>query len=192
MSVRDFFDRVMARLAGRAGGSRSSQRQQAALHPVATQVASAERRTSIAPRHALGNWLEDGLRLRVRLASAFAAPQDEQLRVDVRAQEVERPRVISGPNRRSVEAPVALPQTAPLVPPGTELAPTNPTSFSDASLEEIEAMDAGQRKLIFLSYLVRQGIYNEGFKGAEVPEQYRRSQGRDQEPEIPDQDASAQ
>jgi hypothetical protein len=190
MSVRDFFDRVMARLAGRAGGSRSSQRQQAALHPVATQVASAERRTNIAPRHALGNWLEDGLRL--RLASAFAAPQDEQRRVDARAQEVERTRVISGPNRRSVEAPVALPQTAPLIPPGTELAPTSPTSFSDASLEEIEAMDAGQRKLIFLSYLVRQGIYNEGFKGAEVPEQYRRSQGRDQEPEIPDQDASAQ
>jgi hypothetical protein len=191
MSVRDFFDRVMARLAGRAGGSRSSQRQQAALHPVATQIASAER-TSIAPRHALGNWLEDGLRLRVRLASAFAAPQDEQCRVDVRAQEVERPRVIFGPNRRSVEAPVTLPQTAPLIPPGTELAPTSPTSFSDASLEEIEAMDAGQRKLIFLSYLVRQGIYNEGFKGAEVPEQYRRSQGRDQESATPDQDAQAQ
>src|SRR5262245_7301695 len=97
MRVRAFFDRVMARLAGRAGGSRSSQRQQAALYPVATHVASSERRTSIAPRHALGNWLEDGRRLRVRLASALAAPQDEQRRVDVRAQEIERPRVISSP-----------------------------------------------------------------------------------------------
>jgi hypothetical protein len=53
-------------------------------------------------------------------------------------------------------------------------------------------MDADQRKLIFLSYLVRQGIYNEGFKGADVPDQYRRSQGRDQEPATPDQDAPAQ
>jgi hypothetical protein len=182
----------MARLAGRAGGSRSSKRQQAALHPLATQVASAERRTSIAPRHALGNWLEDGRRLRVRLASAFAAPQEEQRRADVRGQEVERPRVISGPNRRSAETPVALPQTAPLIPPGTELAPTGPASFSDASLEEIEAMDVGQRKLIFLGYLVRQGIYNEGFKGADIPEQYRRSQGREQDSEASGQDASAQ
>jgi hypothetical protein len=192
MRVRDFFDRVLARLAGRAGGSRSSQHQQAALHPVATQIAPAERQAGIAPRHTLGDWLEDGRRLRVRLASAFTAPQDEQRRVDVRAQEVGRPRVISGPNRRNAETPVALPQTAPLIPPGTALAPASPTSFADASLEEIEAMDAGQRKLIFLSYLVRQGIYNEGFKGSDVPEQYRRSQGRDQEPETPDPDASAQ
>jgi hypothetical protein len=72
------------------------------------------------------------------------------------------------------------------------LAPASPPSFSDASLEEIEAMDASQRKLIFLGYLVRQGIYNEGFKAPELPEQYRRSQGRDQEPATPDQDAPAQ
>jgi hypothetical protein len=114
----------------------------------------------------------------------------------MRAQGAERPRVASGPNRRSAETPVALPQTAPLIPPGTELEPaspaSSPASFSDASLEEIEAMDESQRKLIFLSYLVRQGIYNEGFKGADVPEQYRRSQGRDQEPATPDQDAPAQ
>jgi len=190
--MRDLFARLMARLAGRAGGSRSSQHQQAALHPVATQVASSERRASVAPRHALGNWLEDGRRLRVRIASAFTAPQDEQLRIDLRAQGAERPRVASGPNRLSAETPVALPQTAPLIPPGSALAPASPPSFADASLEEIEAMDESQRKLIFLSYLVRQGIYNEGFKGADVPEQYRRSQGRDQEPETPDQDASAQ
>jgi hypothetical protein len=72
------------------------------------------------------------------------------------------------------------------------LAPVSPTSFSDASLEEIEAMDASQRKLIFLGYLVRQGIYNEGFRAPDLPEQYRRSQGRDQEPGTPDQDAPAQ
>jgi hypothetical protein len=192
MSVRDFFNRAIARLTGRAGDSRSSQHQQAALHSVATQVASAERQANIAPRHALGNWLEDGRRLRVRLASAFTAPQEEQRRTDARTQGAERQRVISSPNRRSAETPDALPQTAPLIPPGTALEPASPTSFSDASLEEIEAMDEGQRKLIFLSYLVRQGIYNEGFKGADVPEQYRRSQGRDQEPDTPDQDAPAQ
>ena len=192
MSVRDFFNRAIARLAGRASGSRSSQHQQAALHPVATQIASAERQASVAPRHALGNWLEDGRRLRVRLASAFTTPQDEQRRTDARAQGAERQRVISSPNRRSAETPVALPQTAPLIPPGAALEPASPTSFSDASLEEIEAMDEGQRKLIFLSYLVRQGIYNEGFKGADVPEQYRRSQGRDQEPATPDQDTPSQ
>jgi hypothetical protein len=191
MSVRDFFDRVMARFAGRASASRSSQ-QQAALYPVATQVAT-ERKIRVAPRYTLGNWLEDGRRLRVRFASAFSPAQEEQRRVGVRAQEVERPRVISTPNRRTAETPVALPQTAPLVPPGS--APANAVSFSDASLEEIEAMDASQRKLIFLSYLVRQGIYNEGFKSPDLPEQYRRSQGRDQDSQdsgTPDQDVSAQ
>jgi hypothetical protein len=192
MRVRDFFNRAIARLAGRTGGARSLQHQHAAVHSGAAQVASAERQASIAPRHALGNWLEDGRRLRVRLASAFTAPQDEQRRTDVRAQGSERQRVISSPNRRSAETPVALPQTAPLIPPGTALEPASPTSFSDASLEEIEAMDESQRKLIFLSYLVRQGIYNEGFKGADIPEQYRRSQGRDQEPTTPDQDTPAQ
>ena len=191
MGVRDFFDRVIARLAGRAGGSRPSQ-QRAALHPVATHAAPGERRMSAAPRHALGNWLEDGRRLRVRLASAFTAPQDESRRTDARTQGAERSRVVSGPQRRSAETPATLPQTAPLVPPGTTLAPANPTSFSDASLEEIEAMDAGQRKLVFLGYLVRQGVYNEGFKAPDLPEQYRRSQGRDQEPAGADQDPPAQ
>jgi hypothetical protein len=184
MGVRDFFHRVIARFAGRADGSRSAQD----LHPVATRAA-AEGRMGAAPRHALGNWLEDGRRLRAHIASAFIAPQDEPRRADVRA---ERPRVASGPNRRGAEAPSALPQTAPLVPPGTVATPASPTAFGDKSLEEIEAMDADQRKLIFLGYLVRQGIYNEGFKAAELPEQYQRSQGRDQESSPPDQDPATQ
>jgi hypothetical protein len=186
MGVRDFFNRVIARLAGRAGEPRSAR----TLHPIATRAA--EGRASAAPRHALGNWLEDGRRLRVRLASAFTAPQDEPRWMETRAQGGERPRVASGPNRRSAESPATLPQTAPLVPPGTVVMPASPSSFNDTSLEEIEAMDASQRKLIFLSYLVRQGVYNEGFKGHDLPEQYRRSQGRDQEPETPDQDAPSQ
>jgi hypothetical protein len=186
MGVRDFFNRVMARIAGRASEPQSAR----ALHPVATRAA--EGRASATPRHALGNWLEDGRRLRVRLASAFTPPQDEPRRMDIRAQGTERPRVVSGPNRRSAEVPASLPQTAPLIPPGTLAVPESAASFNNTSLEEIEAMDASQRKLIFLGYLVRQGVYNEGFKGPDVPEQYRRSQGRDQEPASPDQDAPTQ
>jgi hypothetical protein len=190
MGVRDFFDRVIARLAGRAGGSRSPQ--QPVLNTVAASAAAAEQRMSVASRHSLGNWLEDGRRLRVRITAAFIAPQEESRRLDVRVQGAERPRVASSPNRRSAESPAPLPQTAPLTQPGALVAPSSPTSFGDTPLEEIEAMDAEQRKLIFLGYLVRQGVYNEGFKGPDLPEQYRRSQGRDHDPSPPDQDTSAQ
>jgi hypothetical protein len=189
MGVRDFFDRVIARLAGRAGGSRSSQ--QPVLNSVAARAAAAEQRLSAAPRHSIGNWLEDGRRLRVRITAAFIAPQEESRRLDVRLQGAERPRVVSSPNRRSGEAPAPLPQTAPLTQPGALVAPSSPTSFGDTPLEEIEAMDAEQRKLIFLGYLVRQGVYNEGFKGPDLPQQYRRSQGRDQDPSAPDADDGA-
>jgi len=145
-----------------------------------------------APRHAFGNWLEDGRRLRVRLATAFTAPQDESRRMDARAQGAERPRVVSAPNRRGAEAPVALPQTAPIVPPGALVSASGSGSFADTSLEEIEAMDAGQRKLVFLGYLIRQGVYNEGFKSQELPEQYQRTQRREQEPSAADPDAPTQ
>lgn len=49
--------------------------------------------------------------------------------------------------------------------------------LSAASLAAIEQLDATQRRLIFLRYLVRQGIYNEGFGSHPLPEQYWRSRG---------------
>jgi hypothetical protein len=183
MTVRDFLDRMRVRFAGRASALRSPQKQQAVLHPVASHASSPGGQSHAAPRHALANWLEDGRRLRVRLrlASPFAAPQDESRHSDARGQSAERPRVISGPNRRAAETeiPSSLPKTAPLIPPAVGASTTGPILFGDASLEEIEAMDASQRKLVFLGYLIRQGIYNEGFNTRELPEQYWRSQGRD-------------
>jgi hypothetical protein len=190
MRVRDFLNRLIARFTGRASRLRSPQ---SVLHPVASRSA-AGRDSGATERHALANWLEDGRRLRVRLTSAFAAPQEELRRPDVRAQNTERPRVISGPNRRAADAGPSgpLPQTAPLTPPSLVPSQAGPTSFADASLEEIEAMDASERKLVFLGYLIRQGIYNEGFSVRELPEQYWRSRGREPDAPAPGEDPSPQ
>lgn len=53
--------------------------------------------------------------------------------------------------------------------------PLQPVSTAPATTETRSGMDDAQRRLIFLRYLVRQGIYNEGFSRAKLPEQYRYS-----------------
>ncbi len=54
--------------------------------------------------------------------------------------------------------------------------------LSAATLAAIEQLDATQRRLIFLRYLVEQGVYNEGFGAHPLPEQYWRSRGRSEQP----------
>jgi len=63
---------------------------------------------------------------------------------------------------------------------------------TDVRALALEAMDASERKLVFLGYLIRQGIYNEGFSVRELPEQYWRSRGREQDAPAPGEDPSPQ
>jgi hypothetical protein len=50
-----------------------------------------------------------------------------------------------------------------------------PGACSVALLEEIAHKETTRRRLLFLCYLVRHGIFNEGFGDGCVPEQYRGS-----------------
>jgi hypothetical protein len=54
-----------------------------------------------------------------------------------------------------------------------------PSRSAQTSLDSAEGTDETQRKLIFLRYLVRHGVYNEGFANNGIPEQYHRSLGLD-------------
>jgi hypothetical protein len=70
-----------------------------------------------------------------------------------------------------VHPPVAVPPAQPLI---------ASVSF-EAGADEREVQM--RRGLASLRYLVRLGIYNEGFKGERVPEQYQRSLGMDDSPQ---------
>lgn len=50
---------------------------------------------------------------------------------------------------------------------------TPPIDGDGDHLTELEGMDAVQRRLVLIRYLVRQRVYNEGFSAEDTPEQYR-------------------
>ncbi len=96
------------------------------------------------------------------------------------------------PRLGSASANLAASESAPHVLASTSAAATPSPSalppdisvgftgeLSAESLAAIEGMDATQRRLVFLRYLVRQGVYNEGFGERVLPEQYWRSRGVD-------------
>jgi hypothetical protein len=72
-------------------------------------------------------------------------------------------------------SPAAPSQPLSTLPPDISVDFTG--DLSAATLAAIESMDATQRRLIFLRYLVRQGVYNEGFGERRLPEQYWHSRG---------------
>jgi hypothetical protein len=49
-----------------------------------------------------------------------------------------------------------------------------------AGTNDQPASDEGGRRLMALKYLVRLGIYNEGFASSSVPDQYQHSLGMDE------------
>ena len=128
------------------------------------------------------SWLDDGHRLRAPSAPREEAPPPPSVRPHLAQRaESEQPALPSlplaegeltsaatTPARRADSAPVATPdQTPPTVGDG-----------SDVVFETVDGLDASQRRLVFLRYLVRQRVYNEGFSSQSVPEQYWRSLGR--------------
>jgi hypothetical protein len=50
-------------------------------------------------------------------------------------------------------------------------------SSTEAMLQAAEGMDDVWRRLVFVRYLVRQHVYNEGFNADDLPEQYRWTNG---------------
>lgn len=158
---------------------------------------------------ALTSWLRDGRRLRLRVgARSIPTSQTDALG---RRQEADPspspasvsfsrsvPQAIPGASVAATDgaphARASMPTTpAPSasvpsasVPSASTLPPDIRVDFtgelSAATLAAIEQLDATQRRLIFLRYLVEQGIYNEGFSEHPLPEQYWRSRGVSEPP----------
>jgi hypothetical protein len=65
--------------------------------------------------------------------------------------------------------------------PARPAPPAQPVIIS-AAFEEAAGASEEQRSLRSLKYLVRIGLYNEGFTSSQVPDQYQHSLGLDETP----------
>ena len=129
-----------------------------------------------------GSWLDDAHRLRPRRAALATADPNRGKHA---APADPRPAPRSGTPTRPIIPPA---------PPSEEPAPTRPWVFpAHAALTPAPQQPAAasgalngdevqaRRRLMSLKYLVRIGLYNEGFAPSDVPEQYQRSLGVDDE-----------
>jgi hypothetical protein len=127
------------------------------------------------------NWLDNGRRLR-----PFAARRSSRVREELPSGPVAAP-----PDTGAAPAGEALALGQPCesalvshgVGTGEAISSGLPAPATDAHLsplEGIEQLDATQRRLVFLQYLVRQGIYNEGYALQDLPPQYHHSAGMDE------------
>jgi hypothetical protein len=164
-------------------------------------LSRAERREVVAaaPRESRVNlqqprsWLDDAHRLRPRRSPAATTEQihgKPAPRREMRPGVPTRPIVPPTAPRSQQPSPVrprqlpahpALP--APTPAPASTPAPIPPAVPQPAAANTPDD-DAAQtrRQLLSLRYLVRLGLYNEGFAPDEVPEQYHRSLGMSDEP----------
>jgi hypothetical protein len=127
---------------------------------------------------ASGRWLDDTRRMRPHLASTEGRPvRDRQIqqpgysnRPDILPLTASfRPQDKAEGHSRSIYEPSApvpssQPEHAPLLPVGPGNEPGN---------------DESRRRMMAFKYLVRLGIYNEGFGASSVPDQYQHSLGMD-------------
>src|SRR5690242_12265764 len=151
--------------------------------PAGSSPAGIDRAARGGRRASLVNWVADGRRIRPSRRPRTHISAAESIQGDSRdpatsapratiSFERAAPRVASGANVPAVPsadgAAHLLASAAPSpAQPASALPPDILVDFtgelSAASLAAIEQLDATQRRLIFLRYLVRQGVYNEGF-----------------------------
>jgi hypothetical protein len=199
--------RLLARLLASPVSAFASLSRAIGLRPPSVLDIEEERVHSARP-YRIKNWLEEGKRLRIRRDATAGARQDRpmlHLADDLSASARERgharigttttplprlggsantPNLADTPGEGSLPQVLApMPAPAPASQPVFALPPDILVEFGGdygaATLDAIESMDETQRRLVFLRYLVRQGVYNEGFGDRRLPEQYRRSRGLD-------------
>jgi hypothetical protein len=129
--------------------------------------------------HSVSNWLDNGRRLRPVVARKTMHAEAPAAIVEVSfattAPLPEKALAVSQPcestsKSQSVGGSEIIPSTSP--PAATETHPS--------LLEGIEQLDATQRRLVYLKYLVRYGVYNEGYSRHDLPVQYHLSAGLDE------------
>jgi hypothetical protein len=175
-----FIRRLMSRL------GRIFSRHPARGWRTAAVVTAVSSRRSGVSRAGLRNWLEDGRRLRPALPAQLSRGRGMVGDVAAMPVDVTRERVVSGRMRVSDPPAVGQPPASKTPPPSGPArgaiplkrpSPLPDLTSAEAVLQAAEGMDEVWRRLVFVRYLVRQRVYNEGFGADEMPEQYRWQSG---------------
>lgn len=140
------------------------------------------------------HWLDDARRMRPRrvrsiplaLPTSDEKPQEKPLRPHL------DPTILRSPSPVSSSNSTPLPMERETRPASRETQPHRPEPAHEVAppAEEPEADDYSiddklRRRLRSLQFLVRHGVYNEGFAHGSLPEQYRHSAGLDDDEELP-------
>jgi hypothetical protein len=179
--LKQLWSQVLARLAAGLHFSSSDPRRRETRPTSADYSSSATtsiRRSGLAS----ARWLDDTRRMRPHLASTEEWTMHERRIRPTRSQRSDSTPITSSRpldtarEQRERSLPTQ-PQPVPFaVSPSEDAAPPPNTVDEDSAAGE------ERRKLLGLKYLVRLGIYNEGFDASSTPDQYQRSLGMD-EPE---------
>ncbi len=176
--LRHLFSRLFTRLTGRADSP--------PLHPLVHQSTAAtpvgHRQSTAANTPASGlasaRWLDDTRRMRPHLATAdrWTAPGHPSQTARFVLPDT-LPIAPSRPPERAAGSTTPLYEPLVAVP---EPEPESSAAESSAAGEDpLDSLPA-QRQLMALKYLIRLGIYNEGFASSNVPDQYQHSMGIDE------------
>jgi len=139
---------------------------------------------------AYASWLEDGRRLRAlhraNTTESCASPASPASPASAPAIRISQQNIYlvgaTAPTTLPLLAPASV--SLPLGAEGAALATpatlaTDENQWADdfshlpTSLDDVDKLTEAQRRLVFLRYLVRQRIYNEGFSAQQTPDQYR-------------------
>lgn len=138
------------------------------------------------------HWLDDARRMRPRRVRSIPLPQpagdeipqEKPTRPHVDSTVVRAPSPVKSPN--SAPLPVDRPArtaSCDTQPHRPEMDPELAPSTETPAMDDID--DKLRRRLRSLQFLVRHGVYNEGFTRGALPDQYRRSAGLGDDGELP-------
>lgn len=154
----------------RRDAKRASPVMRAAIHSAATDGHPVARAR-------ICNWLEDGKRLRplrtMRARFGDGTPLGLSTACGDATGDATFERVATASLRANDGVVSASP---PAAGPAAVSPPTTPWSApisAENVMRAADGVDEERRRLIFVRYLVRQRVYNEGFGADELPEQYR-------------------
>jgi hypothetical protein len=176
--LKQLWSRVLARLAEGLHFSLSDPRRD--TRPASVDYSSSVTTSTHSSGLASARWLDDTRRMRPRLTSTEEWTMHER---HIRPTQSQRPdttpitssRPLDTTREQQERSAPTQPQPARFAVSPSEEAPEAPGGVESAAGEE-------RRRLLGLKYLVRLGIYNEGFDASTTPDQYQRSLGMD-EPE---------
>ena len=182
--LKQLWSRVLARLAAGLHFSSSDPRRRETPPTsldYSSSAATGIRRSGLAS----ARWLDDTRRMRPHLASTEEWTMHERHIRPTRSQRSDSTPITSSRPLDSRPLDTAREQRECSLPTQPQPVPFAVSPSEDAApppspVDEDSTAGEERRKLLGLKYLVRLGIYNEGFDASSTPDQYQRSLGMDE------------